>query len=224
MYISIRLKSRLQSWGDDSKSKTFGVCRNTMILPSISGVRGVIATCLGARHGTQEYAEFTESVRYDTAVSSNIPQTMVDYQSVGGGFDDGDEFQKNMILVKADGTKPVGYGNAKITNREYLVNADFVVILEVLDEYAQKLIKALKDPEWVPSLGRACCIPSTRLFLSEANTFEEALEGAKRALNSDNVYTYSTIYRGERQVSTAFDLPINGRKYRNTSRVLYSNY
>ncbi len=223
MYILIRLKSNIQSWGDDSRSKTFGHTRKTMTHPTISGLYGLIATCMGIRKNTDKYEELLKLVTFDTTMYSRNYNVMSDYQTVGGGFNLDDEFQKNMVLLKADGTKPVGYGGAKITTREYLINADFIVALKVQDEYADTVEKYLKNPEWVPSIGRACCIPSTRLFVAKTDTFEKALEITKKVFEVDRVYTHSTIQRKGDKVSTVFDHPIKGRNYRNTSRIAYSN-
>lgn len=225
MYIAIQLQSKMQSWGNDSKSKTFGLYRGTMLHPSISGIMGLLATCLGASNGSDDYNELIKSVQYDCAICEKIPSIMIDYNTIGGGFDKNDEFEKNMIPRKVDHSQPVGYGCAVITEREYLINANFILILKALDEYSDKLEKAIKNPKWVPSFGRACCIPSTRLFVEKHNDFGVIFEIAKKQLNSSKVYTYSTInHWNDDNISKVFDLPIYYKKYRNMDRISYTNY
>jgi CRISPR system Cascade subunit CasD len=224
MYVAIRLKSHMQSWGDDSKAKTRGSQRNTFQRPSISGVYGLLATCLGIKKNTEEYQEFTKSVKYNcTLTFKHHFETMTDYHTFGGGYDSSNSFEKLMIPRTVEGKIPTGVGGtSKLTCREYLVNADFIVIVEVIEEYVNRLENALKNPEWVPSFGRACCIPSERIFIATSSTINELVQIAKSIYKTNKLYIWSNHDIGGANRLT-YDTPINGREYKNTCRVEYEN-
>lgn len=220
MYIAIRLKSQMQAWGDDSKAKTRGSQRNTFQRPSISGVYGLLATCLGIRKNTEEYQEFSKNVKYNSTMTfKHHFETMTDYHTFGGGYHSDDAFEALMLPRTVDGGIPT---TAKLTNREYLINADFAVIVEVTEEYTNKLENAIKNPEWVPSFGRACCIPSERMFIATSNDLNELVQIIKSLYNTNKLYVWSAN-ETEGICRLIYDLPIPGRNYKNTSRVEYEN-
>lgn len=230
-YVSIRLKGVLQSWGDDSKSKTSGLRRNTNVRPTISGVHGLMMCCLGIKYGTGEQDQYNKSVKFLCVISFKDRYDILDdYQTIGGGYDIDDDFQKNLLPMKIDGKKRTRmHGYAVLTNREYIVNGDFFVILKVTTEYKEKLIDGLNNPEWVPTLGRSCCIPSVRLFVGCFDAVDKNIENIKEILSSekgikvDSLYSYSVEMREDvsNDVSVIYDLPIPNKKYSNSSRKEY---
>jgi len=60
-----------------------------------------------------------------------------------------------------------------MTYRQYLCDADFLVLLEVNSDIAEDLEKKLLDPDWGIWLGRKSCIPSAPVFAGVFSTLEE---------------------------------------------------
>jgi CRISPR system Cascade subunit CasD len=69
----------------------------------------------------------------------------VDFHTAGGGYP--------------------GKGNATVTHRYYLADADFVVGLEGDDAMLQQLDTALDAPVWGLYLGRKACVPAEPIRL-----------------------------------------------------------
>lgn len=63
--------------------------------------------------------------------------------------------------------------NAVITYRQYLCDADFLVLLEVDSDIAEELKADLSDPVWGIWLGRKSCIPSEPVFAGIFSTLDD---------------------------------------------------
>ena len=60
-----------------------------------------------------------------------------------------------------------------MTYRQYLCDADFMVLLQLSEEVVYKLAEVLADPLWGIWLGRKNCIPSTPVFAGIFNTVDD---------------------------------------------------
>jgi len=181
MYILLRLKAPLQSWGDNSKTETCGAYRGTATEPTFTGLLGLICACMGinSNRNPVEYSNIKSSFSIAKIYSNNTPTILKDYQTMGGGYDC-TKYEANMVPRKINGKFPNSPGwtqslpsRSKLSTREYLEDADFLVVLNVKESICSKMIESLKNPTWVPYFGRANCIPSTRIYVGCASTIEE---------------------------------------------------
>lgn len=127
------LAGPMQSWGVGGINH-----RNTMPCPTLSGVCGLIAACMGMEWGSDLQAEFHDtrmSVREDEP-----PTLMSDFQTVGAGT-----------------------RNAKVTTRDYLAGGAYTVALTADDARLDRWRDALAHPVHAVGLGRRSC-PPTRPF------------------------------------------------------------
>ena len=85
-------------------------------------------------------------------------QRLIDYHTIGGGYDD-DEWMKRPRA--ASGAKL----NTVLSDRHYLLDARFGVLLEGPPECLDEIAAKLRNPTWGLWLGRKCCIPATPLLV-----------------------------------------------------------
>lgn len=166
-FLSLWLEAPLQSWGHDSKFSR----RDTLDFPTKSGVLGLFCCALGAGgEQTQWLSQWAKAsmtvfsfVRVDkTGGRSDIP-TLEDFHMVGSDYDANDPWQNLLIPKTSEGKKQVGSG-AKITQRHYLQDMAFGVIMQAPDEMIQDVAQALQEPVWDIYLGRKSCAPTETLY------------------------------------------------------------
>jgi CRISPR system Cascade subunit CasD len=131
--LLLRLAAPLQSWGTQSPFRS----RDTDREPSKSGVVGLLCAALGRPRtaALDDLAALRMGVRVERAGTM-----AVDFHTAGGGYP--------------------GKGNATVTRRYYLADADFVVGIEGHDALLQQLDAALDAPVWALYLGRKACVPA----------------------------------------------------------------
>ena len=121
----------MQSWGVADRHAR----RGTMPCPTMSGVCGLIAACLGLEHGADLAAEF-DGVRFSVREDER-PGRLSDFQTVGAG------------------TK-----NAKVVVKDYLTGAAYTAALEADRPRLERWAEALRHPVHAVGLGRRGCPPS----------------------------------------------------------------
>lgn len=141
-FLVLRLEGALQSWGESAKWDT----RDSASMPSKSGIVGLIACAMGLTRDDPTIAELGEVIRI--AVRADRPGIKTaDFQTVTGA-----------PLRTANG-KPRG-GNTIISQRTYLQDASFLVVIQVEPEWRERIAQALQHPKWALYLGRKSCVPS----------------------------------------------------------------
>jgi CRISPR-associated protein Cas5/CasD subtype I-E len=90
-----------------------------------------------------------------------------DFQTIGGGYSD-----PMFIPVCSDGKSL----ETKISNRDYLWDAHFIVVLSGDAKVIEKVSDALADPVYSVFLGRKSCISSQPLIGKIYDTEKEVLE------------------------------------------------
>lgn len=139
--LRVWLSGPLQSWGTASRFEV----RGTELVPSKSGVIGMLCCALGRPRG--ESVDDLGALRFGVCIE-RPGSVLRDYQSVGAGTDP---------PVTADG----GKGRGIVSERFYLQDAAFVVGLETDDAcLSASLAAALSAPRWPLSLGRRSCPPA----------------------------------------------------------------
>lgn len=169
--LGFLLDGPLQSWGAASRFQR----RGTNHHPSKSGVVGLIAAALGLPKGSAREQETLAQLATLKLTSVLVPRNagrgkdaeyrpravrrLADYHTVGGGYDKATHPLN--IPRKAKGGPA---DNATVTEREYLMDARFAVLLEPRREPATILATvagALNNPVWGIWFGRKCCLPAT---------------------------------------------------------------
>ncbi len=135
----------------------------------------MILCALGKSGEQREFLSKFSSLdlRIDSYPRENCEITRLeDFQMVGGGYNDRDPFENLFIPKTESGKKAVG-GGQKLTYRYYVQDMAYAAFMEIPDEYADEIGKALSDPVWPIFLGRKNCIPSEIIFQGNYKTHEE---------------------------------------------------
>lgn len=164
--LLLRLAGPMQSWGTQSR---FSV-RDTDLEPSFSGVVGMICAALGRPR--EEPVEDLAGLRMGLRVDREGRRS-VDYHTAGGTHRRGDRYG----VYKADARSTP---QTVVSYRYYLVDAQFLVALEGVQDLLARVDQALTRPAWALSLGRRSFPPSLPVRIRDG--FGDApLEGALRA-------------------------------------------
>ncbi len=159
--LLLRLEGALQSWGEWAKWDE----RDTSLMPTKSGVLGLIACCMGCKRGDLLIEELHRKLIY--AVRSDRPGSlMTDYHTVHSD-----------TLRTAEGKKQ---NRTIVSHRQYLMDSAFLVALGVIDSNDEPLLdrceRALRHPKWTPYLGRKSCVPSAPVLYGMETRFGSPLE------------------------------------------------
>lgn len=148
--LALYLDAPLQSWGHQSRFDR----RTTLSFPTRSGLIGMFCAALGVPK--QDLAGLA---RFDgielTVLCYGGEHRLVDFHTVGGGYDD---VLKRYRARKAKGPlkkDPV------VTRREYLQGVRFGVLARGEIALLQEIADGLNDPVWGIWFGRKCCVPAT---------------------------------------------------------------
>ena len=219
-YLVLWLEAPLQSWGNNSK---FGV-RDTLPFPTKSGIYGLLLAAMGASGSQEELLDTLSNC--EQTILSFIPIThngddslirrksqplLMDFQMVGSGYDEKDEFQRLQIPRKKNGTLAVG-GGAKMTYRYYLQNAYFAVIQEIPIDFIEIIENSLRNPVYDIYLGRKNCIPTDFIYRGIYTKIEEAQECINSITEEKNLFNDFIVYDGNHndfdEMLTLSDVPI----------------
>ena len=219
----------MQSWGIDSRLNR----RTTELFPSKSGIIGLLAAAMGVdKYAESESAEIQKLALLQCKVftmNTRSIQRMVDYHTVGGGYDDKDKLHH---LRAADGKGGIKTETA-LTSRHYLLDARFGVILAGESSLLEKAAAALQNPKWGLWLGRKCCIPSNPIFVAleeeEDSAWEklmERIDAPSDKMTMDSYYYVEDIPFEPEQpddetrndLPVAYGAPIGERHTRRTIR------
>ncbi len=174
----------MQSWGYNSEY----TYRNSGLFPSKSAVLGMCCAAKGLARGSEGEKSFLESLSGCLMTAIAIPrQRSIADKSWHVNVRRIEDFHTIENTKTASGSSNK---NAVITYRQYLCDADFIVLLENIESnIAGQLEEKLIDPDWGVWLGRKSCIPSTPVFAGKFDILDdvchELLRGKK--LNS---FTY----------------------------------
>ena len=81
-------------------------------------------------------------------------------------------------LYNAEG-KPRS-SNTVISPRWYLQDASFLVVLDLPDDWRERVTAALKQPVWPIYLGRKSCVPSRPVFEGVTEAYSDLLDAIQR--------------------------------------------
>lgn len=228
----------------DAPALAFGVVsrydrRGTAPFPTRSAVTGLLGAACGV---DRDDAAFLEKIAALEILALELPRVvekkkngkdckirlsasnLLDYHTVGGGFDKAVEREKMQIPRTADG-KPSGTTQSY---REYLTDVKFGVIVggdaATLDFLAEKLV----DPVWGVWFGRKCCVPASPVF---QGIYDEKKDAARRLFDlceiaelrkdeSKNERTYRLVRDArvdEDEAQPIYDVPVTFNRMRRGS-------
>lgn len=174
--LSLLLDAPMQSWGFASRFTR----RTTALHPTKSGLCGLLAAALGIdKHGSAESAQIARLAAL-TCITITLPKKvhdkelpmlrLNDYHTVGGGYDKGLEPMKKPRAANGAVLETV------LSERHYLLDARFGVLLEGEVNGINEIAAGLENPRWGLWLGRKCCIPASPLLVGVTPSREEALK------------------------------------------------
>lgn len=168
-HLALYLRAPLQSWGASSK---FGI-RGTLDVPTRSGLLGLIAAACGINKN-DEMADGTWLARAKKVSMSVLTfkrgDRMTEYHTVGAHYDRNDSWQKRMIPTTPDGKSR----GTDLTNRDYLMDSVFGVILSGDDMLIGEMAAGLADPVWGIWLGRKSCVPTEPILAGVFDLMDNA--------------------------------------------------
>jgi CRISPR system Cascade subunit CasD len=181
-FFVLWFEAPLQSWGNDSKFWR----RDTLKFPTKSGIIGLILCALGKTGAQIEFLEKLSlskitvfsylNTYFKDKLRKKVERAYIlrDFHMIGNGYNEEDNWMEMNTLKKLDG-KSSGAG-VKVTQRFYLQDSKFGVIMEVPINLSDCLEEALKMPVYDIYLGRKNCIPTDFVFQGCFDTHKEAEE------------------------------------------------
>ena len=162
--LFLLLEGPLQSWGMMDKWNT----RNTMSMPTKSGIVGILACAMGLSRGDDRIKLYNEklqiAIRQDKA-----GKIISDFHTVKGQI----RTAEGKIRGKA------GEDGVITSNRQYLQDAAFLAAITGDEDLLKCCTEALFSPVWPVYLGRKNCVP-TRPILQELSYDYVSLDDAIR--------------------------------------------
>lgn len=184
-FLALRLEGPLQSWGFDSQYNR----RNTGLMPTKSAIAGMCCAALGYPRGGENERGFLASFGTVRMTAIAIPRkgtkkefpvrSFLDYHTVGGGYDPNNPNERGSITVSAEDGKPRaknGQSLAVLTQRQYLTDASFGILLEGETSLLKQVADALENPVWGVWLGRKACIPTAPVLAGLRDNKDEAVK------------------------------------------------
>lgn len=142
--LTLQLAGPLQSWGLSSRF----AWRTTAPAPTKSGIVGLLASALGVDRTKDE--ELNELAKLRLGVRVDQPGTRVrDFQTAHHS---------------------VTGRSMPLSERFYLADAVFVAVVEGDDELIHRLHDAVRQPHYLPYLGRRSCPPAQPIDLGVSAT------------------------------------------------------
>jgi CRISPR system Cascade subunit CasD len=213
-YLLLWLEAPLQSWGHDSK---FGR-RDSLDFPTKSGIFGLLCCARGA--GGKQTEWLAHWAERDMQVQAYVPAykqgqalprqpLMRDFQMVGSGYDDKNQWQTLLIPKTSNGKKAVG-GGTKMTYRFYLQDMAFAVALQGPHEELAELEIAIQKPVWDLYLGRKNCAPTEFIAQGIHSDVEQAMNRAGQLAKDKERVPIFKVLQGEHEgeVLTLNDVPL----------------
>lgn len=163
-FLALRLEGPLQSWGFDSQYNR----RNTGLMPTKSAIAGMCCAALGCSRGSTEEQEFLVKFGEVRMTAIAIPRNGIKKELPVRRLQDYHTVQNTKT---ADGKNK----DCHITQRQYLTDSSFGVLLEGASPLLKQIADALVNPVWGIWLGRKTCIPSAPVLAGLKENRDDAL-------------------------------------------------
>lgn len=201
--VALRLSGVMQSWGYNSEY----TYRNSGLFPTKSAVLGLCCAAKGLSRGSEEEREFLETVADCSMTAIALPRTRTAGEKSWTinvrRIDDFHTVEKTKTAAGKDNP------NAVMTYRQYLCDADFLVLIEVEADVADNLKEKLSDPDWGIWLGRKSCIPSTPVFARVFSNLDEVSSNLLEGKSLNCFTCQQEVNSWEQGSDTLMDKPID---------------
>lgn len=213
-FLILRLDGPMQAWG----THTFEDFRPSNLLPTRSGLLGLLGACLGLERGDLTgQAQLAASVEFTVRVDTQLSRS-------GGGRPVAKpgiklpDFHTVMDARKVDGSVnkfPV------VSRREYLFDAAFTIIVGSKPNAPvslEHIAEALRRPCYTPTLGRRSC-PPTRPLLEGQVEAVNALTALSQTEPAGGLI-YSEAEKSGQPLRMR-DVPMHGKTRQFATRLVY---
>lgn len=164
-HLFFYLDAPMQAWGHSSRFNR----RTSASWPVKSGVVGMLCAAMGIERDNEEDIARLADLSMTVYTLHNGGQRLTDYHTVGGGYDSNSHPHQFFDSKN-------GQSIAVLTDREYLLDCKFGVILTGDAETIEQCATAIQNPKWGVWFGRKCCLPAARIFEGIFDTEEQAKE------------------------------------------------
>ena len=170
-HLALMLDAPMQSWGFSSRFQR----RTTGLHPTKSGVIGMLCAALGLDKGSPQEAEILPRLAALRMKSLVMPRwttsrwTGKEKELSVRRLEDFHTVQNTRRASGKPNRDPV------VTQRQYLLDALFGLILSGEATLLNDVAVALQNPVWGIWFGRKSCIPAAPVFRKLAATEEEAI-------------------------------------------------
>jgi len=168
VYLVMRLSGGLQAWGLDSQY----TYRNSGLFPTKSGVLGLCCAAQGLDRGSVAESEWLAEVTSCNMTAIAIPKL----RSAGDRQTPISVRRIEDFHTVANTKTAKGDSKDALTYRQYICDAEFMVLLRMPTELADNLKTYLENPKWGVWLGRKACIPSAPVFAGICADLDEVSE------------------------------------------------
>ena len=173
--LALLLDGPMQSWGFASRFTR----RSTALFPTKSGVVGMLAAALGVDKFQADEAQHIQRLAALRCTTITLPRKrgtaelpmlrLSDYHTIGGGYDRDTDAMKKPRAASGATLETV------ISERHYLLDARFGVLLQGERDWLEEIAAKLGNPTWGIWLGRKCCIPAAPVLVGTAEDKAAAL-------------------------------------------------
>ena len=217
-HLLLYLDAPMQAWGHSSRFNR----RTSASWPTKSGVIGMLCAALGVERDDERGISQLAALNVQVYTLNNSGQRLMDYHTVGGGYDIAKEAGQYF------GNKN-GASIAVLTDREYLLDCKFGVLLSGESAVVEKCAAALENPKWGVWFGRKCCLPAERICEGVFNSGAEALDHLKALAEEKQLQTTGWRIIGEANAfgegtDSLMDTPLNFKSRRYQTRRIAESF
>jgi CRISPR system Cascade subunit CasD len=163
--LALLLDAPMQSWGFASRFTRL----TTALHPTRSGIFGMIAAAMGIdKHGETEPALLA---RFGTLRVTVVSLPRQDYRGRDRLIQRLDDYHTVTGIRTADGQ--VQEKRTVLSNRHYLLDARFGVLLAGDSSLLSEFHAALENPRWGIWFGRKCCLPASPVLASTVGDYAD---------------------------------------------------
>ncbi len=203
-FLVMKLQGPMQAWG----GHTYEDLRHSELIPTRSGILGLLAACLGVQRKDIQGLETLSSsismaVRIDRA-----PRRIVDYHT---------------IKEARRANRPPKDGETVQSWREYLCDAAFTVILwerTAAEVTLDRIKQSLCRPVFTPFLGRRSCPISVPLFVDMLDAMDVLSAFESLTPQGGVIYSDEQLNAGN-SVMSLRDEPVYERKRQFATRKIF---
>jgi CRISPR system Cascade subunit CasD len=163
-HLLLYLDAPMQAWGHSSRFNR----RTSAAWPTKSGIVGMLCAAMGIDRADEAGIARLAALGMRVLVLKQSGGRLIDWHTVGGGYDP--KTQRQNMPNKAGGGTPT----TVLTDREYLLDHKFGVVLSGDPALLDACFQAMENPRWGVWFGRKNCIPAARICEGLFSSIDDA--------------------------------------------------